>query len=171
MNKTKLKSKAQVYVPQSKDDAAADIRKVGDLMRLLTRKTADMNDKIAEITEQYQPDFEILKSQIEVLQDGVQAYCEAHRDDLTNGGKVKTANLVTGEVQWRINPPSVRITKAEAVIEVLKRLGLGKFVRSKEEINKDAILNEPDEVRGVAGITIVSGVEQFVITPFEQETA
>lgn len=165
----KLKSKAQVYVPQTKEDAAADLKKLGDLMRLFTRKEADMNDQIAVITQKYQPDFDVLKEQIEVLQDGVQAYCEANRDELTNGGKVKFANLITGEVAWRVNPPSVRITKADAVIEMLKRLGLTKFIRSKEEINKDAILNEPDEVRGVAGITLVSGVEQFVITPFEQE--
>jgi len=164
-----LKSKAQVYVPQTKEDAAADVRKVGELMRQLTREEADMNDLIAEITQRYQPAFDLLKEQITLLQDGVQSYCEANRDALTNGGKVKSANLITGEVAWRQNPPSVRISKSEAVIETLKRLGLGRFVRTKEEINKDAILNEPDDVRGVAGITLVTGVEQFVITPFEQE--
>lgn len=165
----KLKSKAQVYVPQTKEDAAADIRKVGELMRQLMREEADMNDLIAEITQRYQPAFDLLKEQINLLQDGVQSYCEANRDSLTNGGKVKSANLITGEVAWRQNPPSVRISKSDTVIETLKRLGLGRFVRTKEEINKDAILNEPDEVRGVAGITLVTGVEQFVITPFEQE--
>lgn len=165
----KLKSKAQIYVPQTKEDAAADVKKVGDLMRLLTRKEADMNDQIAAITQKFQPDFEVLKEQIQTLQDGVQSYCEAHRDELTNSGKVKSANLTTGEVSWRQNPPSVRISKSETVIDMLKRLGLGRFVRSREEVNKEAILNEPDEVRGVAGITLVTGVEQFVITPFEQE--
>lgn len=165
----KLKSKAQVYVPQTKEDAAADVRKVGELMRQLTREEADMNDLIAEITQRYQPGFDSLKEQITLLQDGVQSYCEANRDSLTNGGKVKSANLITGEVAWRQNPPSVRISKSEIVIETLKRLGLGRFVRTKEEINKDAILNEPNDVRGVAGITLVTGVEQFVITPFEQE--
>lgn len=168
---TKLKSKAQVYVPQTKDDAAADIKKVGDLMRNLTRNQAEMNDKIAEITQEYQTLLEPIKDRIDLLQEGVQAWCEANRDDLTNGGKVKSANLITGEVSWRQNPPSVRISKSETVIEMLKRLGLSRFVRTKEEINKDAILTEPDEVRGVAGITLVTGVEQFVITPFEQEAA
>jgi len=38
-------------------------------------------------------------------------------------------------------------------------------------VNKEAILNEPEGVKGVAGISIVSGVEDFVITPFEQEVA
>lgn len=171
MAKAKLKSKAQIYVPQSKDEAAKDVRKIGDLLRLKTRKEADMNDKLAAITQQYQPDFEVLQEQIDILQEGVQAYCEAHRDELTNGGKTKSANLITGEVMWRQKPPSVRVTKAEAVIEMLKRLGLGKFIRTKEEINKDAILNEPDEVRGVAGISVVTGEEQFEINPFEQEVA
>lgn len=99
----------------------------------------------------------------------MQGYCEAHRDELTDGGRVKTASLITGEVQWRQRPPSVSVRGAESVIETLKRLGLSRFVRTKEEVNKEAILNEPDNVRGVAGLNIVTGVEDFVITPFEQE--
>ncbi|MEW6314319.1 MAG: host-nuclease inhibitor Gam family protein [Pseudomonadota bacterium] len=167
---TRLKSRAQAYVPQSRDDAAADIRKIGDLQRELARKTGEMNDAIADIAHRCQPHLDALADQIKVLQEGVQGYCEAHRDELT-GGKVKTAQFVTGEVQWRQRPPSVTVRGAEAVIEALKRLGLGRFVRTKEEVAKDMILNEQDAVRGVAGITVVTGVEDFVITPFEQEVA
>lgn len=168
---TRIKAKAQVYVPQTRDDAAADIRKIGDLQRQLTRQAAAMNDAIAEITHAHQPMLDALVEQLKTLQEGVQGYCEAHRAELTDGGKVKTASLVTGEVQWRQRPPSVSVRGAESVIDTLKRLGLAKFVRIKEEVNKEAILNEPDEVRGVAGINIVTGVEDFVITPFEQEAA
>lgn len=168
---TKLKTKAQAYAPQSQTDCAADVRKLGDLQRALTRMQADMNDAIASITQQYEPNIEQLKAQIETLQNGVQTWCEAHRDELTGGGKVKTANLVTGEVQWRQRPPSCSVRNAEAVIELLKRLGLPRLVRTKEEVNKEAVLNEPELVRGIAGITIVTGVEDFVITPFEQEVA
>jgi len=167
--KTRLKAKAQIDVPQNNGEAAADIKHLGDLQRQLARTQAEMNDSIAHITQTYQGPLDALIKQIEGLQEGVQAYCEAHRDDLTNGGKVKTANFITGEIQWRQRPPSVRITGADSVIETLHRLGLGKFVRTKEEINKEAILNAPEEVKGVAGISIVSGVEDFVITPFEQE--
>ena len=46
-------------------------------------------------------------------------------------------------------------------------MGLGRFVRVKNEPNKDAMLNEPDAVRGIAGISIVTGVEDFIVTPFE----
>lgn len=167
--KTRIKAKAQVYVPQSKDEVAAYIRNIGDAQRKLLRESAEMNDAIANVTARYQPFLEKLSAQITTLQEGVQGYCEAHRNELTNDGKVKTANLITGEVQWRQRPPSVSVRGAESVIEALKRLGLGKFVRTKEEINKEAILNEPDDVKGVAGISVVTGVEDFVITPFEQE--
>lgn len=166
---TKLKAKAAISVPQTREIAAADIRKIGDLQRLLQRASADMNDQIASVTADYQPVLDELTDKIKLLQDGVQAYCEAHRDELTDGGKVKTANLITGEVQWRQRPPSVRVTGADAVIDFLKRMGLGRFVRTKEEINKEAILNEPEAVKGVAGISLVTGVEDFVIAPFEQE--
>lgn len=168
---TRLKAKAQTYVPQSKDEVAEDIKQLGDRQREMLRLQADMNDAIAKITAQFQPMLEAKSTLINTLQEGVQAYCEAHRDDLTGGGKTKTANLITGEVQWRQRPPSVRVTGADAVIETLQRLGLSAFVRTKQEVNKDAILNEPDAVKGVAGITVVTGVEDFVITPFQQEAA
>ncbi|WP_341276109.1 host-nuclease inhibitor Gam family protein [Actinobacillus equuli] len=89
---------------------------------------------------------------------------------LTKNGKQKTGYFNTGEVQWRQNPPSVRVTKAEQVIENLKLLGLTQFIRTKEEINKDAILLEPETAQTVAGITIRTGTEEFVVKPFEQET-
>lgn len=167
---TKLKAKAQAYAPQTLNDCAADIKKLGDLQRDHARTTADMNDEIAKITKRYQPQLEAISERIETLRNGVQTYCEANRNSLTNEGKVKTANFVTGEVNWRQRPPSVGIRGTDAVLETLERMGLTRFIRTKDEINKEAILNEPDAVRGIAGITIVTGVEDFVITPFEAQT-
>ena len=37
-------------------------------------------------------------------------------------------------------------------------------------MNKEAILNEPEAVRGVPGIAISQG-EDFIVTPFEAELA
>ncbi len=163
----RLKIQAEAYVPQTLDDCAADIRRIGDLQRQITVAQAEMNDAIAEITERYQPLLEDIKEQIKPLQAGVQVWCEANRHDLTRGGKVKTAGFVTGEVQWRQRPPSVSVRGVDLVIDTLKRTGLGRFVRTKEEINKDAILADPAAVREVVGINVVTGVEDFVIVPFE----
>jgi len=165
MATTRIKKKAAIAVPQSKTDCANDIKLIGDLTRQFERLRAEMNDKIAEITQAAQPELESLQGRLLVLQEGVQAYCEAHREELC--GKGKTANLVTGEVAWRQRPPSVSIRGADTVMETLLRMGLGRFVRVKNEPNKEAMLNEPDAVKGIAGIAIVQGVEDFLITPFE----
>ncbi|EKF3829380.1 host-nuclease inhibitor Gam family protein, partial [Escherichia coli] len=139
------------------------------LQREASRLETEMNDAIAEITEKFAARIAPIKTDIETLSKGVQGWCEANRDELTNGGKVKTANLVTGDVSWRVRPPSVSIRGMDAVMETLERLGLQRFIRTKQEINKEAILLEPKAVAGVAGITVISGIEDFSIIPFEQE--
>lgn len=164
---TRIKTKAQATIPQSKLDCQADIKKIGDLQREHLRLATNMNDEVAIIMKASAPHLDLLEEQIQLLQTGVQTWCEANRELLC--GKGKTANLITGEVSWRQRPPSVRISSADTVIDTLKRLGLSRFVRVKEEPNKDAILAEPDAVRGVAGIAISTGVEDFIIAPFEVE--
>lgn len=165
----RIKSAAAAYVPQNRDTVITDIKRIGDLQREASRLETEMNDAIAEITEKFAARIAPLKTDIETLSKGVQGWCEANRDELTNGGKVKTANLVTGDVSWRVRPPSVSIRGMDAVMETLERLGLQRFIRTKQEINKEAILNEPGAVAGVAGITVKSGIEDFSIIPFEQE--
>ena len=162
---TKLKALAAASVPQSKTDCAAYIKNLGDVQRDFERQRADMNDAIATITKNYQPTLESMGARLQALRSGIQTWCESNRATLCEG-QSKTANLITGEVSWRQRPPSVGIRGADTVIETLQRMGLERFVRTKEEINKEAMLNEPDAVRGIAGISMVSGVEDFSITPF-----
>lgn len=165
----RIKSAAVAYVPQNRNAVITDIKRIGDLQREASRLETEMNDAIAEIAEKFAARIAPIKTDIETLSKGVQGWCEANRDELTNGGKVKTANLVTGDVSWRVRPPSVSIRGMDAVMETLERLGLQRFIRTKQEINKEAILLEPKAVAGVAGITVKSGIEDFSIIPFEQE--
>lgn len=186
--KTRLKAAAQAYASQTKDDVAADIRAIGDLQRDLVREQAAMNDDIAAITARHQPRIDALKEQIGTLQAGVQTWCEAHRDELTDGGKVKTANFITGNVQWRNDPPSVTVRNQDKVLETLAALGISQYIRVKKEINKEAILADRAAAEGkespereaaaqrlklLAGLTLTikAGVEQFVIVPHEVEVA
>jgi len=168
--KTRVKQPALTAVPQTHDDCAADINKIGRLSREITVTQAAMNDEIAAVTDRYTAEFTPLQEQIKSLSAGVQSFCETNRDELTLNGKVKTGQFITGTVQWRQKPPSVAVRGVEAVIETLKRLKLSRFVRVKEELNKEAILNEPAAITGIAGLSIKKGVEDFVIEPFEQES-
>ncbi|MDD6911069.1 host-nuclease inhibitor Gam family protein [Actinobacillus minor] len=166
--KTRVKSATPKLSALSREETELLIKELGDKQRELQRVVTQQNDEIAAITEQYAGTISGLKEEVESRITAIQAWCENNRDDLTKGGKQKTGYFNTGEVQWRQNPPSVRVLKADQVIENLKLLGLTQFIRTKEEINKDAILLEPETAQTVAGITIKSGVEEFVIKPFEQ---
>lgn len=164
----KLKSTAAASsVPQSALDTQSAITTLGQVQRDLVRIEADINDQIAIINQQQAARIEALRNQRDALQCGIQTWCEANRATLC--GKGKSANLVTGEVAWRQRPPSVTVRAADAVIDHLGKLGLTQFVRIKHEINKEAILAEPDLVRGIKGLSINVGVEDFVITPFSMD--
>lgn len=167
MKTTKLKSPAQtVRVPQTRDEVADAIAQIGRHTRERMRIEAAMGDEIAEVKRRFEEEGQPHAEAMRALQSGVQTWCEAHRSELTQGGKVKTAAFASGEVRWRNTPPSVEIRAVEVVLKTLRSRGLDRFIRVKEEVNKEAILADPAAVAGVAGIKISAG-EEFVVVPFE----
>ncbi|MCL2524587.1 MAG: host-nuclease inhibitor Gam family protein [Betaproteobacteria bacterium] len=165
-----IKAKAAPYVCQSKEQTIEAIKTLGDAQRELTRIETDINDILAAVTAERKDRIDALKGRIETLVAGIQLWCEANRSALLTGGG-KEANLITGLVRWRQRPPSVSIRAVDKVLETLRALGLKRFIRTREEPNKEAMLAEPNAVSGIAGITIVTGVEDFVIEPFEVDVA
>lgn len=164
---TRLKAPAHTVTCNSQDDLIACIARIGELEREKMRMTAEADDKITEIKQSLGHGIEPLSGEIEAVQRAVQSYAETNRDKLTNGGKTKTVPFTTGEIGWRQRPPSVSVRAADAVIETLKKLGFARFVRTKEEVNKEAILAEPDAARGIAGLTVNSGIEDFFVVPYD----
>jgi phage host-nuclease inhibitor protein Gam len=161
----RIKSDA-VPSPQSRDDVNDAIARIGLAQRERARIQADMNDEMAKIKLRFEEAAKPFNTEIEMFSRGIQVWCEAHRHELTRDGKVKFHHFAAGEVKWRMRPPRVSIRAVENVLETLKRLGLTRFIRVKEEPNKDAILAEPDAVAGLAGIKLEQK-EDFVIVPFE----
>lgn len=155
-------------VPQTRDQVIEAIAEIGRRQRERERIQAAMNDDIAAIKQRHEQEAAPHAEAIRALSEGVKIYCEAHRDALTQAGKVKTANLASGEVRWRLRPPSVAVRSLDTVLQALRDLKLARFIRVKEEINKEAILAEPEAVQHVKGITVTQR-EDFVIVPFETE--
>lgn len=105
--KTRIKSAAAASsVPQTREQAAQAVAEIGAANRDLSRITADMNDELAQVKERYEQQAEPLRLKINALTQGVQTWAEANRDALTQHGKTKTAALTTGEIAWRLRPPS-----------------------------------------------------------------
>lgn len=155
-------------VPQTQDEAVAAIAEIGVHQRERTRIETEMNDELAKIREVWEKKAAPHAEAIKALQQGVQIWCEAHRGRLTQNGKVKYAHLASGEVKWRMTPPKVVIRGVDVVLDALRAAGLSRFIRAKEEVNKDAILAEPEAVAEIKGISMTQG-EEFIVIPFETQ--
>lgn len=169
MTRARMKSKA-VNAAQSREEVEQLIEVVGDLTRTLTRIEADLGDAIARTKAEFERRAELPKIALLEAQTRIQGWCEANRAELT-GGKTKTAAFATGEVKWRLRPPSATVRSAEAVIAWLKENLGGRFVRTKEEVDKEAILANAasDAPVAIPGVTVKSAGEDFVIEPFTAE--
>lgn len=167
--KTRIKLAAVEHdVPQTLDDVTADVAEIGRCQRERDRIQAEMNDNLAHVRAEYEAIAKPHAERIGDLTRGVATWCEANRDMLTKGGKTKTARLATGEVSWRMRPPSVVVRGVEAVIDALRRLKLDRFLRVKTELDREAILADPDTVASIKGLSI-SQKEDFVIKPDSTE--
>lgn len=155
---------ADHFVPQSLDEVNQAVAEIGSRQRERQRIEAEMNDALAEVRAKSEALAKPHAARISELTLGVKVWCEANRDLLTKGGKVKTARLATGEVSWRTRPPSVVVRGLEAVIDSLRRLKLDRFLRVKTEIDKEAVLADPEAASMVKGLSI-SQREDFIVTP------
>lgn len=164
----RVKAPAMIDVPQTLDEVNRAIAEIGIAQRERDRIQADMNDALAATREGYEAQAAPYAARIKELTAAVQLWCEANRARLTENGKTKTAKLAAGEVSWRMRPPSVVVRGAEAVLEALRSLGLNRFIRVKEEINREAILIEPEVAAQVKGITVTQS-EDFIVKPWDTD--
>ena len=164
--KKQIKTTA-VNVPVFQVEAEKALGNIGQLQREVTRIEASMNDEMARIKDKYEKQAQPVNEKIENIFHGLHMWAEANRSRLLKG-KSKTVKLSTGVILWRTTPPSVRITKVLVVIEELKQKRLRNLIRTKEEVNKEAILADPSRVKDIKGIKIKQQ-EEFVAKPFETE--
>ncbi|TFU43996.1 host-nuclease inhibitor protein Gam [Neisseria sp. WF04] len=157
---------------QTRDEAVEHIKRYGDLSREATRMVADHNDTVAEMQEKLDAQIAPITAEMQAIEAGVLAWATANRDMLTDNGKVKYCNLTTGTIRWRFDPPKCQVRGVDAVLALMQSdEKYARFVRTKHEINKDAVLNEADffAANPVAGLSIVQGAEKFAIEVNEQE--
>lgn len=165
-NRIKTEAAAVTFSNEHEVDAA--IAEIGNAQRERQKLTTAMNAELAAVKDRFETAALPYAAVISKLGEAVRIWCEANRVTLTKDGRTKTAKFGAGEVSWRVRPPRVTVRGEGIVLETLKKLGLAKFIRTKEEINKEAILAEPDGIDGIKGLSISQG-EDFVIKPFASE--
>ena len=163
----KLKrASASVAAPKDVDEAAAWLERIGDAVRSRTLIETALNEKLAQIRSEAEAEALPYNAAIDQLTRGLQVWAEGNRAVLTRDGATKTVKLgAAGDLVWRMRPPSVRITGVDAVIDTLRKLGLVRFLRTKIEIDKEAMLKDPAKAGEVPGVKVASDGEDFVVLP------
>jgi len=159
----------QYQAAQNLDDASDLIKTLGEKRREIIRIEAAMNDQVAHIKVDYEEQASPLLKEVGEIIDSIQAWAEVNREEITQGGKIKTVKLPAGEFNWRTRPPKVSLRGKAKIIQTLKDLGLQRFIRTTQDIDKDALLKEKEAAKQINGITISSAGEDFSISPYELE--
>jgi len=184
MAKAKAKDAPEIVVPQSYEAADALMRELGKVQRDLGKKELRLAGKVAKLTEVIERTAGPLKVRIKQIEAELQAYAEANRSKLLEGEE-KHHDMPAGRLGWRSNPASVdwkskfNAEKIVAGIGALfnklasskdpkdheKAAVVGKFIRIKEEPNKQAMLASPELALLVPGVKIGSSGETFYVQP------
>ncbi len=147
-------------------EAAEAQKRIGTLLRQI-HACEDQFEKEREVIDKKEDDA-IRPLQAEALELGKQVYAFAvqHKTELTDGGTHKTVKLPmrAGSFAWYTTPPAITIENAQEVLQRIKELGLLRFVRTKEEVNREALLQEHTIASTIAGVT-VSRQDKFAIKP------
>lgn len=165
--KTRVK-RPVIPVPKSLDEAAEFLRQIGEEQRTTDAIQSDLNAEVDELKAKAMSDAEPHQKKISQLVEGLFAFAETNRDELTDSGKRKTVELPTGIFGWRMTPPAVSLHNVEAILKSLKSLKLDRFIRAKEEVDKEAMLKEQEVAKTVKGVSI-SQHEEFIVKPTELE--
>ena len=155
-----------IATPQSLDEASAYVAAIAEEQRTIDKLQAEFNQKVKELQEQAVAAVKPHSTQVEALVEGVYAFAQSRQAELIGDGKKKSVDVPAGTFGWRLTPPAVSITGVEDVLERLKKMKLQKFIRTKEEIDKEAMLKDQEQALKVEGVSIGQR-EEFFVKPTE----
>ncbi|MCL5266691.1 MAG: host-nuclease inhibitor Gam family protein [Bacteroidetes bacterium] len=153
------------------DDLDSQLLELGRHKVFIAKAEADMNKLIQSIRADFNDKTADACSQSELIEKEIEQYCLVHKPDFD---KVRTRSFVHGEVGFRTNPPKVsqlnRKYNINTTLELIKRIFKGRYVRQKEEIDKELVLADytakelTDENLASIGLKI-DQAETFFIEP------
>lgn len=155
--------------PKNRDEAEAYLERIGSIQREIQLNKTALAEAIANVTAEIEASSAKLAEENDRLFRGLQLWAEANRHALTDAGKTKTVRMNNGTIAWRQAPPSVQIKGQEAVLAYLMEKKGKEFLRTKVEINREAMLANAEQASKIPGVTIKSAGESFVIEPVGQK--
>jgi phage host-nuclease inhibitor protein Gam len=118
---------------------------LGEIAKLTVRKRKvqnDMDKEIVRITQENEPSLTALDKDIKTQTQLVEAWAAAHPEEFPKDRK--SIDMAQGTIGYRTGMPKLTLRKGQkwdVVLEILKSLFGGSYVRTKEDVAKDEILN------------------------------
>lgn len=132
------------------DDVDQCLAEIGEIDRELGLIEAGQQEAIDKIKAATKATAEPLQAKKAGLEAQIQQYAEANRGEFA---KVKTRVLTFGAVGFRLSTKVV-IKRVADTLQALKDLGLKACIRTKEEVDKEAMKNLPLETLAAVGATL-----------------
>ena len=169
MAKKKIIKHEVIAIPKSLEEATDCLGRIGQARREIDGLTKKTNDRVEEVKAEGVSQVKPYQEEIEKLTDGLYIFTENNRQKLEEEGK-RSFRVPTGTFGLRTTPPAAYISSTKTALASCKQLGLDQFIRIKtvEEINKEAVLREPELASSVNGLSITQR-EEFVVKPSEIE--
>lgn len=157
--RTRIK-KTLTVIPTSLVDASRFLAKIGARQKEIDEVKDELEEKINKLKKEASKKLSQITKERDTLTSALFAYAQAKRYVLTM--RLKTVAVATGVFGWRYTPPAVyTLEEDEAVIARLKHMGLGKYVRVKEELDREKLLVDRPFIRGIS----YPQREEFFVVP------
>jgi len=151
------------------DEVGKAILTIGNLQNEVAEREREMNERLARIKADYEERALPARQKLAELSAQVRDYCDERRESLVTQAGKKSIDFGSGEVIWKAGKPSVWVKPGlaiEKLIAALKDKRLGRFIRTKHELDKQAVLKDPEAVSAVKSMVRVESKEVFAIKPF-----
>jgi phage host-nuclease inhibitor protein Gam len=165
--KTRIKVTPTAIPIVTREQAESLINDIALTVANKRRISADLDEQLLAIKEKYKPQLDECDAVIKANSELVQIWADANPEEFA---KRKSIAFPAGTVGYRTGTPALRLLNKqwswERVLEAVQRI-LPSFVRTKPEVDKEAILNQRDELQEflpMVGLKVAQA-ETFFIEP------
>jgi phage host-nuclease inhibitor protein Gam len=167
MAKSKTTTKSTLLKIEDVDDS---LKNIGYINARIKAAEAVMNEQQLTIQQRYEETTRTDREEKLRLEKEIELYCMSNRDAFGNS---KLMRLNFGEVAFRLSTASLRTLKGytwDSVMRMLKKLNMTQYIRTKEEVDKEALKAQLTDTKDFAqiGLTLTQS-ESFYYEVFEHK--
>lgn len=147
---TRIK-KSLANVPASLQEATSFLISIGQKQREINRVKRDAKQKVEAINTEAKKSIEELTRERDMFFTALFAFASPRKKELTK--VTRSQKTSAGTFGWRFTTPYVDIAEGKSdqdIIVALKKAGLNDYIRVIEEVDREAMLRDRPELKGVS---------------------